>query len=812
MAAIGQTFRFAARQLRKSPGFTITAVLTLALGIGANVAVFSVMNAVLLNPSGVPHPERVVALRAKYGFGDLSNISMSAPDFYDALTGKEVLASAAMLQQSNFNYSPLGGTPERLITAEVTSQWFDVFLAQPMMGRGFRPEEDVPAANHEVVLSYATWKGKFGADPGIVGRSLRLNQQSYLVVGVMPASFAWPNNAEIWTPLGLPPAQFKDANNRHNEAYFAVGRMQEGVTLDQVNTYLNRKADENIASEGANSFSRRSGWGMFAMPLVDFVSGSLRKPLNILLASVVLILLIACANIAGLQLARATARQREVSIQIALGASRARLIQSALAESSLLALAGVVLGILIARISIPALLLLSPASLSGNITVQTGGMVLLAAAAAGVVAALLCGTAPAWHMTRIRWFQSLQETGRSETSSRARQRLRSALVVAEIAAAMLLLAGAGLLTRSLERVERVDTGFDSTAVMTAVVSLPDTKYKEETRQEQFYLDLAQQMSAQPGVHSVAISDSLPFANLGGSSSFEILGRPTGPGDPGPHAYSHLVSPGYFATLRIPLLRGRYFTEADRANTSQVAIIDDVLAKQYWPNQDPIGQHVIYDEKKQPSEIVGIVKQNRRSSLEADGSEGSCFLPMAQYASPTASVAVRANGSKPEALVGAMQAAVHAVDPDQPIYSLKSMDQLVDESLVGRRFLVVLLSIFAGLALLLSALGLYGVISYGVKLRLRELGIRVALGAQRNDVLRLVLRQGLRLAVTGLVIGVFGVFLAGRALSSLLYQVSLFNPVALLSSASLLTAAVLIASYLPAQRAARLDPMQTLREE
>ena len=812
MTGLAQDFRYAVRQLHKSPGFAAVAILTLALGIGANIAVFSVMNAILLNPSGIPHPEKVVALRAKYSVGDLQNISLSPPDFADAVAGKDTFTSAAVMMTSDFNYSGDNTTPERLVGAMVSWQWFDVFWARPYLGRVFRPEEDQPNANHEVVLSYAAWKRRFGGDPSILGRKLLLNQESFQVIGVMGPDFAWPNQAELWVPLALPPGRYFDSNYRHNEYLFGVARLRPGVTLAQANSYLQRKTDQNIASEGANSYSKISGWGMFCMPLIDFVAGDLRKPLLILLAAVGTILLIACANIAGLQLARASGRQREVSIQIALGAGRARLVQQALVESLLLSLAGVVLGLLLARTAIPLLLLLAPEALVHNVPVSVGRDVLVFVAFVGVICALLCGTAPAWQMTHARWFQALQESGRSETSSRARQRVRSALVISEIALAMLLLVGAGLLVRSLEKLQQVATGFDPSHLMSGALSLPATVYKTDEQQAAFFATAEEQLRSIPGVTSAAFADALPFTNTGGSASFTIVGHNLGPNEPPPHGNIRKISPDYFLTLRIPVVRGRVFTSGDRLNTEPVTVIDETLARQYWPNEDPVGQHISRGTNSPPVTVVGIVKHAKSSSLESDTTEGFYYLPIAQSPETTAALAVRTTVSNPAVLTGAIQSAIRAVDPNQPVYDMKTMEQWVNDSMISRRFLVVLLSIFAGLALLLAALGLYGVINYGVKLRTRELGIRMALGAARGDVLRLILGKGMQLAILGLVLGLATTFIVGRALSSLLYQVSLFNPITLLITSLLLTATVLLASYLPARRASALDPMRTLREE
>jgi predicted permease len=465
----------------------------------------------------------------------------------------------------------------------------------------------------------------------------------------------------------------------------------------------------------------------------------------------------------------------------------------------------------LAHFAIPLLLFLAPASLAGNLTVHMGGPVLVFVSVIGVLCVLLCGTVPAWHMTHSRWFQILQEGGRSGTSGKVRQRLRSVLVVGEIGLAMLLLVGAGLLLRSLAQVERLDTGFEPHGLMTAVFSLPPA-YKTNEQQAAFLTTAEQELKSIPGVKAAALADALPFSANGGLSSFEIKGRAIPPNDPGPHGSIRLISPDYFSTLRIPLLRGRFFTAEDRAKTEQVAIIDTTLAHQYWPNEDPLGQHIGFGGDSPWMTVVGIVAHAKSSSLEADVKEGFYFLPFAQSPNRGGEIVVRTDSAYPETLANAMQAAIRRVDPNQPLYSLETMEQRVDSSLVGRRFLVVLLSIFAGLALLLAALGLYGVISYSVRLRTRELGIRVALGAERGDVLRLILGQGVRLAALGLGLGLVATFVAGRALSSLLYNVSLFNPLTLLLTSLLLLATVLLASYLPAHWATKVQPMVALREE
>jgi predicted permease len=813
MNSISQHLRDASRQLNRSRGFAIIAVLTLALGIGANVAVFSVMNAVLLNPSGVPSADRMLALRAHYGTpAELGNIGMSPPDFADGEAGKQFLSSTAAMTVGNLSYLADGRGPERLVNASVSWEFFDAFQAKPQMGRTFLPEEDVPNANHVVVLSYRTWKNRFGGDPNIVGRKIILNQQSYEVIGVMGAGFGWPNQAEVWSPLALPPARLHDHEARYNEYLFVVGRMRPGVNIEQVNQYLAAEARENANSEGEKSYAKASGWGMFAMPLVEFVAGNLRKPLAVLLGAVMLVLLIACENIAGLQLARASDRQRETSIRIALGAGRATLLAQAFTESALLAVIGVAFGLVLARTTIPLLLMLAPESLVHNLNVQISIPVLLYVIAAGVVCAILCGVGPAYQMTHLRWFQSLQESGRSETSSKGRQRLRSAMVIGEIALAMLLLVSAGLLVRSLQQLEHVEVGFEPQGLMSASLTLPRDSYKTDEQQAAFAQALETQLRAQPGVTDAALADAVPFSANGGSGSFEIVGQVLPPNSPPPHGNIRQVSTNYFSTLKIPLVRGRVFASTDQAKTQMVAIVDETLARDYWPGQDPLGKQINFGDPKQPNiTIVGLVAHARVSSLEQDNKEGFLYLALAQAPSSVLDIVVR-TGANPTSMTDAIRNAVRQVDPNQAVYDLQAMQQRIDTSLVSRKFIVVLLSIFAGLALLLSALGLYGVISYGVHMRSRELGIRMALGAGRSNVLALVLRRGMEMAAAGLVIGLFATFLAGRVLSSMLFGTSLFHPMTLLATSALLAGTVLLASYLPARRASKLDPMRTLREE
>lgn len=804
-----QELRYALRQLLKSPGFTLAAVITLALGIGANVAVFSVMNAVLLNPTGIPHAEDLVALRAKYSaMADLRNISVSAPDFQDSLESRNVFAAASAMQPNSFNYSADNARPERILGAQVTAQWFDVFRAKPLLGRTFRPEDDLPGASNSVVLSHRFWQKQFGGDPGIIGRKLQLNGQAYEVIGVMSPSFNWPNDAQLWSPLALPPKTYHDSNFRFNENLFAVGRLQPGVSLEQANAVESSLTQQVVAKV---AFAQQAGWGMFAMPLREYIAGDVRKPLNILLASVILLLMIACANIAGLQLARASDRQHENSVRAALGASRGRLMAPPFVESVFLAICGLGFGFLIASSAIPSLLYLAPETISHNIQVHLSLQVLAFGCIAAVSCVLLCGLAPALHAAGAHFILSLREGGRSGTSGRAMYRMRSALVAGEITVAMFLLVCSGLLFRSLKTVEHLSTGFDPSGVMTASLSLPKELYSTDARQVAFFDAALQNLRNIPGVKTAAFISDLPFAGGQGSASFGIKGQVLPPDNPGPHGHIDLISSDYFQTLGIPVVEGRAFTDADRPNTQPVAIVDETLARQYWPGKDVLNEQISTDGKTWLL-IVGVVKHVKVSSLDTEANEGYYYLPVTQAPYQMMSLVVRGNTSHPETLLAGMESAIRSVDSRQPLFDPKPMEQRVDESIANRRFVVVLLGIFAGLSLFLAGLGLYAVIAYLVRMRVREIGIRFALGAQRSHIASMTLAYGLRMSLAGCLMGIIATYSVGQALSSMLYGVTLYNLPTMLGACAVLATLVVLASYLPIRRAVRIEPIEALRED
>jgi predicted permease len=802
--------RHAVRALLKTPAYTLIALVTLALGIGANTAIFSVVNQVLLNPAGVSNPGRVVAVRVKYDKLALGNIGVSATDFADVLHSTEQFESAALLDTGDFNYTA-SGIPERLNGASVTWRWFDVFGARPALGRVFQAEEDRPNANREVVFSFAAWKRLFGEDRGALGRSIELNQTPYRIVGVMGADFRWPADIDLWVPIGLADKEYAE-NNRFNENYNAFARLRPGVSFGSANAFAGVLSDRvKSAGDRHAAYAKDSAWGMFLLPFTDFVAGDTRTPLLVLMAAVGFVLLTACANIAGLMLARASGRVREIAVRAALGASRWDLIRQSFCESMALAGGGAVAGLGVALAGVRGLLALAPEGLPVAVSVRLDGPVLAFAVLVAVAAGLIFGVAPAWQASRLNQFELLKEGGRANSAGRARQRLRSSLVVAEVALALVLLVGAGLFLRSLAAIEDVNPGIQPAGVLTGGLSLPPARYDSDAKQLAFYQTVLDNLAATPGVSAVAAGVPLPFSGNAASASFEIDGRPSPPGDPGPHGDLGAVSADYFAALRIPILQGRVFTPLDRADTQPVVVIDDVLARQYWLGQNPVGQHLRRGNSAPWATIVGVVGHVKHSDLAGEDVKGKYYFPLFQMPLPFMSFVMRAP-SDAARLSTAMRDAVRVVDPTLPISQIRLMTAMVNNSLAPRRFVVTVLGVFASVALAMALVGLYGLISYAVTQRTQELGVRMALGAQPAEILRLVLVGGMRLAGLGAVVGLAASLGMSRFLRSELFHVSAVDPLTFASMAAALIAAALLASYIPARRAPRVDPMVALRYE
>ena len=811
-----ENLRYAMRQLFRAPTFTVVTILTLALGVGANTAIFSVIQAVLLHPLGVQDPERVASFHGRYTALNLPMIGVSAPDFQDAQSMHDLVDKAAMVQNASFN-ATFDGRTQHLRAARVSQPWFQVFGAEPILGRTFLTEEDQKGAERVIVLSYAAWQRMFGGQHDAIDKKILLDDQSYRVVGVMRSDFAWPKGVELWTPMGLAPTDFA-ANNRFNESYGSVVRLKPGATVTQFNAALEQKRMEEIRREGTSgvNFGQSSGWGMFAQPWTEDAAGDLKKPLLALFAVVAMILLIACTNISGLMLARASARMKEMAIRSALGASLRQLAMQFVVETALLAGVATLIGVLAGPLLGRLLLLAIPHDLATGFAVHTDVRVVAAAAAFGLLAAFLAGLAPVVQLARTHKSLRLAEYSKSSTAGAGRQRFRNVLVCTEIALAFLLVAGSGLFLASLKQLQTVDPGFKSDAVLTGKVTLDATNYKnQDLKQANFLRDVTTRLSEQPGVVAAGAVFPAPFASqMFPSGSFRIQERPpAGPDDPGPHSDKGWATPGYLAAMQIPLLQGRWFNEGDRIGTPQVAVIDDMLAKMYWPGTSPIGQHVRYGRTSTsaPIEIVGVIGHVRRDSLEVEENKGILYRPMAQQPVDEAVFVVRTK-MNPDAMRAPLVEAVKAVDSSEAVYEVQTLGNFVTDSLAARQLLVWLLTMFGGLALLLAAIGIYGLLSFTASQRTTEIGIRMALGAQRWQVVSLMLRESMVLIGAGIGAGLVLTFVAQRILVHAFAAMGTGLWLSLVFAGFSLMLAAAIASIVPARRSASVDPVIALRNE
>lgn len=804
--------RYGLRQLRNAPTFTVVAVLTLALGIVANTAIFSVVQAVLLHPAGISQPERVVSFHTRYTKLNLPSIGVSVPDFKDAQSLTGVVDSAALSQNVSFNTSTNGGS-EHIQAATVSRDWFRVFGAQPILGRVFSPEEDQKGANYVAVLSYAAWQRIFGGQPDAIGKSMIMDGQTYRVVGVMRSDFDWPRDRDVWVPLGLAPDAYAPGN-RFSEQYDSAVRLKPGVSVEQFNAALAQKRMEEIRNEGGsnNNFAETSGWSMFAQPWTKDAAGDLRKPLFALFIVVAAILLIACANVAGLLLARTAARMRELAIRTALGASMFQITSQFLVETLLLAAGAAIIAVFTGPLIGRLLLFAIPDHLEDGFVVQSNPRLVAATIGFSLLAALLAGIIPAIQVARM---QRIGEFGRSVTDSASRQRLRTILVSTEIALAFILLTGTGMFLVSLQQLQHVDPGFRSESVLAGSVTLTGQQYRDNNiKQAAFIRDVLSRIQQQPGVASAAASSYVPFTGqCCWSGSFSVQEKPLQEGQPGPHADDQAASPGYLATMQIPLMRGRWFTEGDRADTSQVVVIDDLLARAYFPGQNPLGFHLRWGPgpKAPLKEIVGVVGHVRRDSLEIDENKGVIYLPLEQQPTPMVTFVVRTKGN-PQTFQTLLVNAVRSVDSTVAVFNVETLNSLVSQSLGARQLLVWLLSLFGGLALLLAAIGIYGLLSYTTLQRSAEIGIRMAMGAQRWQIARLIVKDMLAMVGAGLGVGIVVVVLMQKLLAHTFAGVGGGVLPSLLIAAAGLLAAASLAVALPARKSASIDPAAVLRAE
>ena len=796
-----QDLRYAVRTLAKSPAFTLIVVLTLALGSGANTAIFSVVNGVLLTPLPYKDPSRLVVVWESKGTSTHNVVNpANYKDWHDRATSFNGLA---LLSWAGLTFT--GDQAERVPGRAVTPDFFGVLGATPLLGRTFNAEESRPKAPRVIVLSEALWRRRFGADRAIVGRAVPVAGGTARVVGVMPASFRpMPlGHEEYWEPMPL------DWSNRARNGRYAmvVGRLRNGVTIERAQTEMSRIARQ-LESE-APDFD--TGWGATVVPLMEQVVGGAQRTILVVLGAVSLVLLIACANVANLMLARASSRERELAIRAALGASRWRLVRQALVESVILALAGGAAGALLASWGVHLLVRAAPPEVPRIADIRLDLTVLAVTGLVSMAAGVLFGLPAALSRSGAA-IQGLHAATTRTTAGVPAARLRGALVIAQMSLAIVLLVGAGLLVRSLQRLIAVDPGFDPANISAVTITLPDATYPDSLRRVAFYERLLERVRTMPGVQSAGIISWLPMTPGNAATSLTVVGRPEPAPGQKPTAAIRIVDPGYFDAMRIPLRRGRSLVPSDRLGSVPVAVISDAMARKLWPGEDPIGRHVKVEwwHEKVSVEIVGVVGDSRHDGLDAEF-EPTLFYPFAQESQGGMSLVLRST-LPPETLTRMVRGAVSEMDRGLPVADAVTMYHHITEMMADRRYPAFVLGLFAALALTLAAVGIYGVLSYTVGQRTREIGVRLALGARPADVLRTVLGDGLRLTFIGIALGATAAGLAAGALGKLLYDVRPLDPVTFASVTLVLVGVALLAMAAPARRAARVDPMVALRYE
>jgi len=806
-------FRYALRQLRKNPGFTLSAVLTLALGIGATTAIFSLVYAVLLRPLPFPHQEQLVWLHQQdHSLPGVAPDSLSYPDYFDWRAQNHTLSGIASYQGGGVTLERNGQT-QRLETQMVSSNFFTVVGVAPMLGREFRWDEEKPG-NRAVMLSYQIWQSTFNGDREVVGRTIRIDDHDYVVAGVMPKDFQYPMTSpapEAWISIAAA-AEGKDptTSQRGNNSLDVIGRMKPGVTIEQA------KADLSlIANNLAKEYPDTNKWytSALAEPELDHMVGDTKPALRMLLAAVMLVLLIACANVAGLLLARGSQRSAEFALRSAIGARRSELVRQLLVESVTLAACGGVAGVMMAFALLKGIVRFVPIDVPRIEQVSIDGTALAFAIGMSLLTGLLFGILPAWRLSQASPSQALREGSRSVSAGRWHHRLQSGLVVAQTAIGLVLLVGSGLLIRSFIHVLNADPGFDPKHVLTARIRVSFDRYGHDEHYA-FYDELQRKVAALPGVEMASAGWPMPFSNNEASISFSIEGRPVAKGDH-PSELIGVEMPGFFETMRIPLLSGRTFTEQDGVKSPPVMVINEAFAKKYFPGENPIGKRIEPDLgdgllNHLMREVVGVVGDTKQQGLTTVA-EPKYYLPYSQAVITNPYLVVRTYRD-PAALTNAVRSTVYAMDKGAPVYDVETLDSYVSKAASQPRFQTLLLTCFAGTALLLAAVGLYGVLSYIVAQRTFEIGLRMAIGAQREDVLRMVLKMGLRLALAGLVIGLAASALLTSFLSRLLYGVKPLDPITFAAVSVVLLAVSAVASFAPAWRASQLEPMKTLRDQ
>ncbi len=804
MGIFGQDVRYSLRMLAKKPGFTFIAVITLALGIGANTAIFSVINGVLLRPLPYPQSERLVQVWETFPYsGDSSGVatgSVSAPIYKDWKEQNTVLETLTAFSSAGFTLQA-GDNPEQVPGVYTTANFFDTLGMKPKLGRTFVAGEDQPGNEQVVVISDGLWQTNFGGDPRIINQQVNVNGRNFTIIGVMPPEFSYPRGARLWAPLVFTETQLA---SRGNHAFLVLGRIKDGVTIGQAQQQM-----DMIAAGLAEQYAENKTRGVRLVELQEQMVSFIRPALLILMGAVAFVLLIACTNVANLLLARAAGRHKETAIRIALGAGSLRLVRQFLTEGVMLSLLGGVVGLFLAWWGIDLLMVMATGIVPRTSEVQLDANVLVFTLVISILTGLAFGLAPAFQVARTRVQEALTAESRSAIGSARSNSLRSVLVVVEIALAFVLLIGAGLLIRSFMLLQQVNPGLDPENTLTMRITLPAEKYTDDGSTVAFYDQLLERLKANPSVESVGVISHLPFSSWGFNGNPKLEGKgPYAPGE-APLIEFRVVSSDYFRSLGIPLVRGRYFNEQDGRNSPGV-IINKTMADQIWPGEDPIGKHVF----DPGAPVVGVVSDVRFAGLEAQ-IRPEVYIPYAMGGwsgvARNMTLVVRSR-SEAAGLTAAIRREVEAVNPGQPVYSIRPMEEVISLSASPRRFNTILLGILAGVSLILAMIGIYGVMSYSVTQRTREIGIRMALGASHGDVMKMIVGQGIRLAVFGVAIGVAGAFAVTRLIASMLFEVTASDPVTFAVVAAALVGVASLACYIPARRATRVDPMVALRYE
>jgi putative ABC transport system permease protein len=810
MDILWKNLRYAVRMLLKRPGVTVVAIIAIGLGIGANTAIFSVVNTVLLQPLPYEHPEQLLTLATEQRNQALDGRgAFSVPDLFDVQQSSTTLENVATAQRTG-TIVTAGGDSERLIGAAVSADYFPLLRVKPVLGRVFTRDEDKPGAASVVVISHSLWQRRFGGDQSIIGREIDLGGKT-TVIGIMPPGFEFPisdENQDFWEPIFSAAFMTKEIREeRANRFLTAIGRLKPGVTIEQAKAdldLLSRKLEQEWPQSNTNVIFN-------ATSLHEDITREYRSALLVMLGAVGLVLLIACANVANLLLARAAARQKEVAIRVALGASRRRIATQLLTESILLSLVGGIVGLLFAYWGMHLLVAYGPADVPRLRDVGLDRYVLFFTFGVATLTGILFGLAPALHASRPDPGNVLKDGARG-TSHGRHNWMRSALIVSEVALSLMLLVGAGLLINSFWRLLHTDAGFDPQGVLALDIPLSRTTYSKPEQRSAAFQQLIGRMKTLRGVRDVSVVSNVPLSDFDVELSFQVEGR--APYKRGEEAVADYTVAGadYFRTMNIALQRGRVFTDHDTPNSPQAIVVSDAFVKRYFPNEDPIGRRIIFDgNDKTPREIVGVVADVRRKGLDL-GVQPEMYVSYLQNPERRMNVVIRTEARDASQLTQAARAEVKAFDPNQIIWRAQTVDQLLSKSVAPRKFNMLLLGIFAGVALVLAAVGLYGVMSYSVSWRTHEIGIRMALGAKRADVLRLVVRQGMTMTFVGLALGLAGAFLLSRIMTGLLYGVSATDPLTFAGVSIMLLAVALLACLIPARRATRVDPIVALRTE